>query len=152
MKKDVVQLTQQGYNDIQKELDEFKKQRPQVVKDLDHMRSLGDLKENNAYEEHRRKLGFLEGRIMELEDILKNAKVIEINASATIALGSEVQLHIEGDHVKYQLVDENEADITSGKISTVSPIGQALLGRKVGDEVKVESPGGTITYRILEVA
>ena len=60
-------------------------------------------------------------------------------------------LHIEGDRVNYQLVDETEADITSGKISSSSPIGAALLGRKIGDEVQVESPSGTISYQILEI-
>ncbi|MCA9390319.1 transcription elongation factor GreA [candidate division WWE3 bacterium] len=151
MKKDNVRLTQQGYDDIQNELDQLKVQRPQVIKDMDHMRSLGDLKENNAYEEKRRELGFLEGRIMELEEVLKNATIIEVSTGDIIALGSSVELHIEGDKVRYQIVDENEADIVSGKISSNSPIGKALFGKKVGDEVQVESPSGTITYQILGV-
>ena len=151
MQKNTIQLTQAGYDEIQKEYDELVAKRPEVVKELDHMRSLGDLKENNAYDQLKAELGFLEGRIKELEEILKVAVVIDTPTGDKIKLGSKVALHIEGDRVNYQLVDETEADITSGKISSSSPIGAALLGRKIGDEVQVESPSGTISYQILEI-
>jgi transcription elongation factor GreA len=151
MKKDTIYLTQQGFDDVQHELEELKGQRPKVLKDMDHMRALGDLKENSAYEEKRRELGFVEGRISELEELMKNAQVITPVASDVVSLGSVVELHIEGDHVRYQIVDENEASVLDGKISMVSPIGEALLGRKVGDTVQIESPGGKITYQIMSI-
>ena len=151
MQKNTIQLTQRGYDEIKKEYEELLEKRPSVVKELDHMRSLGDLKENNAYDQLKSELGFLEGRINELEEILRIAEVIDTPSGDMIALGSKVALHIEGDRVNYQLVDETEADIMSGKISSSSPIGSALLGKKVGEEVHVESPSGTITYQILEI-
>lgn len=151
MQKNTIQLTQRGYDEIKNEYEELLEKRPTVVKELDHMRSLGDLKENNAYDQLKSELGFLEGRIKELEEIIKIAQIIDAPSGDLIALGSKVALHIEGDRVNYQLVDETEADIINGKISSSSPIGSALLGKKVGEEVQVDSPSGTITYQILEI-
>ncbi len=151
MKKNTVYLTAQGLDDIQSELAKLKENRPKVLHDMDHMRVLGDLKENSAYEEKRRELGFVDGRIMELEELLKSAQILDVVASDVVNLGSVVELHIEGDKVRYQIVDENEASIADGKISTVSPIGQALLGKKIGDVVHIESPGGKISYQILAI-
>lgn len=151
MKKDTIYLTAQGLEDIQQELANLKAQRPKVLHDMNHMKALGDLKENSAYEEKRRELGFVDGRIMELEELLKNAQVLDIVTSGAVNLGSVVELHIEGDSVRYQIVDENEASVADGKISTVSPIGQALMGKTVGDVVHIESPGGKISYQIMAI-
>lgn len=152
MKKDSIQLTQQGFDDLQAELRELKDKRPAVLAEVDRMRALGDLKENAGYEQTRREQAFLDGRIVEIEEILKDVVIIQSPAGDTVALGSRVTLHIEGDKVEYLLVDENESDITAGKVSSTSPIGEALLGKAVGDEVDVVTPSGTIRYKILEVS
>lgn len=146
-----IHLTQSGLHDLERELEQLKNERPHVVKELESMRSLGDLKENAAYEIQKSKLSFLDGRIAELEDLTKNAQVIEKTSDGTVGIGSVVTLHIVNDKVTYQLVGETEADITQGKISATSPIGTALLGKSKGDKISVEAPGGNVLYEILHI-
>lgn len=146
-----IHLTQSGLHDLERELEQLKNERPHVVKELESMRSLGDLKENAAYEIQKSKLSFLDGRIAELEDLTKNAQVIEKTSDGTVGIGSVVTLHIVNDKVTYQLVGETEADITQGKISATSPIGTALLGKTKGDKISVEAPGGNVLYEILHI-
>lgn len=146
-----IHLTQSGLHDLERELEQLKNDRPHVVKELESMRSLGDLKENAAYEIQKSKLSFLDGRIAELEDLTKNAQVIEKTSDGTVGIGSVVTLHIVNDKVTYQLVGETEADITQGKISATSPIGTALLGKTKGDKISVEAPGGNVLYEILHI-
>lgn len=146
-----IHLTQNGLHDLERELEQLKNERPHVVKELESMRSLGDLKENAAYEIQKSKLSFLDGRIAELEDLTKNAQVIEKTSDGTVGIGSVVTLHIVNDKVTYQLVGETEADITQGKISATSPIGTALLGKTKGDKISVEAPGGNVLYEILHI-
>ena len=97
-------------------------------------------------------MGFVDGKIEELEMLLTDVEVIEKPSGSVVELGSTVHLHIEGDEVRYLLVDESEADIMNGKISASSPIGSALVGKKVGDIIDVDSPSGAISYRILELS
>lgn len=146
-----IHLTQSGLHHLERELEQLKNERPHVVKELESMRSLGDLKENAAYEIQKSKLSFLDGRIAELEDLTKNAQVIEKTSDGTVGIGSVVTLHIVNDKVTYQLVGETEADITQGKISATSPIGTALLGKTKGDKISVEAPGGNVLYEILHI-
>jgi len=151
MDENVIHLTKTGYEDLQKELAQLKADRPAVVDELNHMRGLGDLKENAAYEVQKSKLSFLDGRIQEIETLLKNAKIVEKTSNGTVGIGNTVVLHLEGDNVTYQVVNENEADITNGRISATSPIGSALLSKGVGEFIAVETPGGKITYEILHI-
>ncbi len=146
-----IHLTLSGLHDLERELEQLKNERPHVVKELESMRSLGDLKENAAYEIQKNKLSFLDGRIAELEDLTKNAQVIEKTSDGTVGIGSVVTLHIVNDKVTYQLVGETEADITQGKISATSPIGTALIGKTKGDKISVEAPGGNVLYEILHI-
>lgn len=151
MNEGMVYLTPQGHQSMVDELNKLKEKRPQVVKEMDEMRGLGDLAENAGYHDKKRELGFVEGRIMELEETLKKAKVLEPSGSDSVDLGTTVELHLEGDNITYQVVHEAESDISNGKISNSSPLGQALIGKKIGDTVKVASPGGTVTYEVLNI-
>lgn len=146
-----IHLTQTGYEDLENELERLKGERPAIVEELNHMRGLGDLKENSAYEVQKSKLSFLDGRIQEIEEILKNAEIIEKSSDGTVGIGNTVRLHLEGDEVTYLVVNENEADIENGKISATSPIGSALINKGVGEFIAVETPGGKITYEILHI-
>jgi transcription elongation factor GreA len=152
MMKKTMFLTQEGFENLKAELEDLKtRQRAEVTEAIKRAREMGDLSENNLYDQARQKQSFIEGRIQELEGILSSAQVIEASADGTVSLGSQVTVHVEGDEEEFMLVGEAEADPSRQKISNTSPLGQALLGKKVGDEVAVEAPVGAITYRILKV-
>lgn len=147
------QLTPQGLTALQQELDELvTKRRPEVILRVKHARELGDLRENADYEAARREQSFLEGRITELERVLRNAVVITAQDSGVVHLGSRVEVEVEGERTTLHIVGSSEADPASGRISDASPVGRALLGHRAGDEVEVQTPGRRIGYRILGVS
>lgn len=152
MKK--IQLTQIGFNSLQEELKELQAvKRPSTVDRLQKARSMGDLKENNAYQSAKEELGELDGRIMEVQYILNNAEIITTSSSdLTITLGKKVTVDINGSQKMISIVGEFESDPMNGKISATSPIGLALLNKKVGDTVSVITPGGAVPYIILSIA
>jgi len=147
------QLTKQGFENLKKELEELKSiKRPQAVDRLSKARSMGDLSENSEYSAAKEELAFVEGKIQEIEEILKNAEIVEINNNSnTVQLGSSVIVEINGKKEKFEIVGEFEADPLNKKLSHTSPIGQALTGKKVGDWVEVEVPAGKIKYKIVEI-
>ncbi len=151
MKK--IQVTQEGFENLQKELKElvdFK--RPAVLDRLAKARAMGDLRENSEYSASKEEQGFIEGRIMELEQLLKNVEIVTASGQAgTIEIGTAVVVDTPNGTDTFYIVGEFEADPMNKKLSQTSPIGKALIGKKVGDTVEVEVPAGKLTYKIIEV-
>ena len=131
-------------------------QRPEVVARIKAARELGDLRENSEYHAARAEQSFLEGRVQTLEERLRNAVLIEEpDAGATavpiVRLGSVVTVEVAGEQLTYSVVGSNDADLAAGRISTASPVGAALLGSRIGDDVQVRTPRGTVAYRIVGI-
>ncbi len=147
-------LTREGYEKLRQELEFLRNvRRPQVAEHIRIAKEDGDLSENAGYDAAKREQAFLEGRILTLEAILRNAQIIESSGqSDSIALGSTVVVQEEGyEPETFQIVGSAEADPGQGRISNESPLGQALLGMRVGDTVEVSAPGGVTTFTILEI-
>lgn len=149
-------LTKEGFQKLQEELDYLRTvKRQEVANRLHEAMEGGELIENAEYEAAKNEQAFVEGRIQELDMLLASAKIIEDNGkkkSDTVQLGSKVTLK-EGNFEAetFTIVGAAEANPREGKISNESPIGKAILGHKVGDSVKVETPGGTYTVKILKI-
>ncbi len=151
MKK--TQLTKTGYEALKKEYEELvSAKKPQAVERLQKARSMGDLSENSEYSAAKDELAFVEGRVQEIEEILKTAEVVENHKGSThIELGSSVTLETNGKTELFQIVGEFEADPMKQKLSHTSPIGQALIGKTVGDLVEVDVPAGKTRYKIIDI-
>ncbi len=133
MKKNI-SLTKDGKAELERELKELIAERPLVADRLAYARSFGDLKENQEYTDARDEQRQIETRILEIEDILKNAKIIETGSFKEVAVGAKVKIKILGKEHEYMIVGEVEADPLNGRISDISPIGKAIMGKKVGDK------------------
>lgn len=145
-------MTKEGLDELKKEHGELtKSKRPEVVKRLSDARDLGDLSENSEYAAAKQDLAFIDGRITELEDIIRGAKVVTSHGKKQVDVGCKVTLHINGKKDIYTVVGEWEADPSEKKISHESPLGKALMGKKVGEQVEVEAPAGKILYKILHI-
>lgn len=149
-----IHITKEGYDKLVAELKQAKEvERKQISERLKEAIKLGDLSENSEYQEARTEQSFLEGRIIELEEKIKNAKIIKDTKkkSSTIQLGSTVTICNTEKGSKeetYTIVGSTEADPLEHKISNESPVGSALLGKKIGEEVVVIAPRGEVTYTI----
>jgi transcription elongation factor GreA len=151
--KKTIEMTKDGLAKLQAELAELTTvRRAEVTEKIKNARSLGDLSENSLYDQARAEQSFVEGRIQELESILEQAKVVEANSRDGVGLGSTVVVHIDGDEEQFMIVGEPEADPVNARLSHTSPLGQALLGKKVGEIVEVEAPVGKISYRIEKIS
>jgi transcription elongation factor GreA len=148
-----IQLTKEGLLELKNELDELKEvKRPKLVERLSNARMQGDLAENSDYQAARDELEFLDGRIDELQYVVKNAEVATGSSNGSgVYLGTKVTVKTNGSTHTFHIVGEWEADPAEKKISHTSPLGQALVGRKVGEKVEVEAPAGKITYEILKI-
>ena len=151
-----IPVTKEGYAALKKELENLKKvERPQNIKAIEEARAHGDLSENAEYAAAKDRQGFIEGRINELEFKLANIDIIETDKlpKDRAVFGSKVVLeNIEtGEDVSYQLVGPDESDIENGRISVSSPLGKAIIGRKPGDELSLQVPGGRRTYELIEI-
>lgn len=147
-------LTENGLEEIKKEYHELvDKKRPAVVERMTLAREQGDLAENSDYSGAKEDLAFIDGRILEVEEILKGAKVIVISKKdrTTVGLGCLVHVYIDGKNEAFTIVGEWEADPKLKKISHTSPLGKALIGKKVNEKVEVEAPVGKIIYKILKI-
>lgn len=146
-------LTREGLAELKREYDELVNvKRPVAVKRLADARELGDLSENSEYAAAKQDLSFMDGRILELEEILHSAKLISsTHAKNLVDVGCKVTLHVDGKKEEFTLVGEWEADPAAKKISHESPLGKALMGKKVGEKVEVEAPAGKILYKILNI-
>ena len=153
---DRVPVTREGYETLKKELENLKRvQRPENIKAIEEARAHGDLSENAEFAAAKERQGFIEGRIGELEFKLGNADVIipgELPKDRAV-FGTTVLLeNIDtGEEVEYQLVGPDESDIGKGRISISSPLGKAILGKKPGDELTLEVPGGRRIYEFVEI-
>ena len=153
---DRVPVTKQGFEALKKELQNLKKnERPQNIKAIEEARAHGDLSENAEYAAAKDRQGFIEGRINELEFKLANIDIIDTDKlpKDRAVFGCKVVLeNIEtGEDVSYQLVGPDESNIENGRISVSSPLGKALIGRKPGDELTLEVPGGKRMYELIKI-
>ena len=152
-----IYLTKEGLEELKKEYDELtKKKRPEVLEMVSQSRNQGDLAENAEYQAAREELSFIDGRIDELEEMLKQVVIIEEGTAKgsgkqTVDLGKKVTLHVGAKKQVYTVVGEWEADPANQKISHESPLGKALMGKTVGDKIEVEAPAGKIHYTIVSI-
>lgn len=149
-----VQLTKNGFEELEKELNELVDvKRPKLVERLSYARSQGDLSENSDYINAREELEFLDGRISELNDVLKNALVVKAKngKSNSVDIGMKVTVRVNGKKHDFDIVGEWEADPVNKKISPNSPLGAALVGKKVGEKAQVEAPAGKVTYEVIAI-
>lgn len=149
--KKLFQITSDGKRDLEAELEELKSRRGAIAEKIAEARDYGDLSENAEYDAAREEQGLVESRIAEIEDVLLNAEIITTSRSSKVTLGSKVELKTSGKTVVYHIVGPVEADPLAGKISNESPIGVALMGKKVGDAVVITTPKGEIKYEVIKV-
>jgi len=153
---DRIPVTPEGYEALKKELENLKRvERPQNIKAIEEARAHGDLSENAEFDAAKDRQGFIEGRIGELGFKLANADVINPDnlPKDRAVFGTKVLLeNIDtGEEVEYQLVGPDESDIGNGRISVSSPLGRAILGKKPGDELTLEVPGGKRIYELVDI-
>lgn len=150
---DTAYLSQEGYEELVKELNELKTTgRKSVAERLKHAKELGDLSENSEYQEAREDQTRLEQRINQLEETLRQTVLIKkTSGSATVRIGSRVKVKKNGDTAKFSIVGSHEARPAEGLISNESPLARALLGKKVGDTAEVHTPKGSVAYLITEI-
>jgi transcription elongation factor GreA len=154
---DKVPMTAEGHSAMMDEVKHLKTvERPRIIKAIEEARSHGDLSENAEYHAAKEQQGWTEARVAELEDKLSRAEIIDISklSGDTVMFGAKVTLIDEETDEKtaYQIVGEFEADVKKGKISVSSPIARAIIGKRKGDSVEVNTPGGGKSYEIAKVA
>jgi transcription elongation factor GreA len=151
-----IPMTASGLKALEEEINHLKTvERPTVIKMIAEARAHGDLSENAEYHAAKERQGFIEGRVMELEDKIGRAEVIDVSklSGTNVKFGATVTLVDEDteEKRKYQIVGDHEADAKKGRISISSPIARALIGKSKGDTVEVAAPGGARSYEILKV-
>lgn len=147
-----IYLTKEGLEELKIELKELiDEKRQEVAKRIKEARDMGDLSENAEYQAAKEEQGLVEGRITELESIIKRSAVAKGNSNGEVAVGNKVTIHIDGDKETFHLVGAPEANPKEGKISHESPLGSMLIGKKKGDTFEVEAPVGKLTYKIIKV-
>ncbi len=147
-------LSEEKFKLLTVELENLKSvQRKKIAEELEFAKGLGDLSENAEYHEAREAQAALEDRILQLESILANAEIVAAHHSDVVEVGSTVHIKKTGDKVErvYNIVGSEEVDTAAGKISFKSPLGQALLGRKKGEEFKFETPTGVVKYTVVSI-
>jgi transcription elongation factor GreA len=151
--KKLFHLTQAGVDELKAELESLTAQRGPIAERIKSAREFGDLAENAEYTSARQEQERVESRIAEIEHILLNVDIIsKPKGDAKVQLGSSVKLKSDGKTKEFQVVGTVEADPLNGKISDESPIGQALLGKKEGDNVEIKTPAETATYKIVDIS
>lgn len=152
-----IPMTSEGHQALVEEVKFLKSvERPRIIKAIAEARAHGDLSENAEYHAAKEQQGLNESRVLELEDKLSRAEVIDVSklSGESVMFGATVTLIDEDteDEVKYQIVGEMEGDVKKGKVSVTSPIARAMIGKTVGDSVEVNTPGGGKSYEILKVS
>lgn len=150
--KKMYQITSEGKAELEAELEKLKSRRGAIADKIADARGYGDLSENAEYDAAREEQGLVESRIAEIEDILLNAELIKGHKKTAVGLGSKVELKNGAKTVNYHVVGPVEADPVSGKISNESPIGLALMGKKVGEAATVTTPKGDINYKVVAIS
>ncbi len=152
--QDKIPLTKQGLENLKKEYQELMEvRRPQAVVRMASSRKVGDMVEESEYTQAKQDLDFIDGRISELDEVITKAMIIDENhvSCPEIKLGCKVTVQAGKNEYVFHLVGEWEADPAEAKISHQSPLGQSLLGKKIGDKVEVEAPVGKIVYTIVKI-
>lgn len=153
----VIKLTDDGLKKLEEELEYLKTEgRADIAEKIKVARGYGDLSENSEYDEAKNEQAKIEARIVEIEAMLKNVEIIEdVKGNAkSVMVGVKVKVLDEeyGDELEYRVVGSTEADPQNGKISDESPVGKALMGKKIGDEVIVEAPGGEFKLKVIGIS
>lgn len=147
-------LTEEGLEKLKEELEHLKKvKRPEVVNKIAVAREFGDLSENAAYHDAREEQGFIEGRIMELEELIKKSIVFDVdkNKKDIVSIGSKIKVEFDGKTQEFEIVGATESDPMKGHISYISPLGESFMNKKVGEEFNVTVPKGLVKCKILEI-
>lgn len=146
-------ISEEGLEKLKEELHQLKTaKRQEIAERLEHAKSLGDLSENAEYQETKEEQSLVERQIVELEEMIRNAVVINKNHQTDyVVIGSTVTVTSDRGEQAYKIVGSEEADPPSGKISNESPLGKGFLNRKVGDKVEVKTPGGVAKYEIVKI-
>ena len=155
MKQSANYITEEKRKALEVELKELKgPKRREILENLAYAKSLGDLSENAEYHQTREDQGKLEERIAKIEQILQSSEVVSGGGGDVIEIGSKVVVLKDGEKTEktYQIVGSEEADMTVGKISNKSPFGEALFGKKKGDDVSFKTPNGVVNYKIINVS
>ncbi|MFQ5584213.1 MAG: transcription elongation factor GreA [Calditrichia bacterium] len=153
---DFIHISREGYEKLKAELEELKGvKRPELSKKIAEARDFGDLKENAEYHAAREALSLLETKISKMEETIRRAKIISKKdlTDDHVAIYTQVKLYDEIRKIErtYTLVSQEESNLQEGKISVASPVGKALMGRKVGEVVEIKVPAGLLKYKILEI-
>jgi transcription elongation factor GreA len=151
-----VPMTEAGYLRLQEELKHLKAiERPAIIKAIAEAREHGDLSENAEYHAARERQSFIEGRVLELEDKISRAEVIDVSklSGDSVKFGATVKLADEDtdEEISYQIVGADESDIKAGRLSITAPLARSLIGKSVGDVVEVSTPNGSKSYEIIEI-
>jgi len=146
-------ITEEGLTKLKEELEHLKTSKRQgVAKRIQEAKELGDLSENAEYADAKEEQAFTEGRILELEETIRNAKIIQNDKkSSTVQVGSKIFVKNQDEEKEFRIVGSNEADPSKGLISNNSPMGKAFIGKKAGDAVEFSAPKGKVVYEILEI-
>jgi transcription elongation factor GreA len=150
-----VLLTKENLEQLKAQLAELKNEKPQVVARIELARSHGDLKENADYHAARERLGFLEGQLAFVQDRIARAQVIDTSSMDTdkVIMGTKVKVEDPDGEVEcFHIVSDMDAGLSDEKVSINSPIGKALIGKKIGDTVSIKIPKGTLNYKILDIS
>jgi transcription elongation factor GreA len=154
MDKQNLVLTKEGLEKLKNEMANLVDiKRPEIAKRIQDAREMGDISENSEYDAAKQEQAFIEGRISEIDDILKNAKVTDSGKvhKDSVDVGAKVTVHIDSGDDTFYIVGAPEADPMAKKISHESPLGSALMGKKVGEKIEVEAPVGKLTYTIVKI-
>jgi transcription elongation factor GreA len=151
-----IPMTADGFNRLQEELKRLKSvDRPAIIRQIAEARTHGDISENAEYHAARERQSFIEGRVIELEDKIARAEIIDVSklSGKVVKFGATVTLEDEEteEETVYQIVGEDEADISKGRLSVTSPLARALIGKSIGDSVEVTTPRGGRSYEIVKV-
>lgn len=146
-------LTKEGLDKLKRELEVLvNERRKEVIERIQEAVAHGDLSENADYAQAKEEQAFIEGRIQELEEMIKNAEIIKSDGNTgMVSVGSTVKVSINGQRKSYTIVGSNEANPAEGRISNESLVGQRLIGAKPGDKVEVETPSGKVAYEVVEI-
>ncbi len=156
MQRERIPITREGLAKLQEEYDDLiNRRRPEVVRAIAQAREEGDLRENAGYDAAKHDQGFIEARIREVEQLLRSVDLIDTDRSSTsgnvVRLGSTVTVEIDGVEETYTIVGKVEASPRDGKISNESPVGRALLGHRPGQDVTIQTPGASMSARIVSI-
>lgn len=146
-------ITQEKYDELKTKLDKIYRDRPKMIEEVDRLAQMGDFSENAAYQMAKGKLRGMNSRILEIENQLNHAEIIELNKNSdTVQVGHQVTLESNGKTKTYRILGSTETDPTAGVISRHSPLGSALIGKKVGEKASVQlATGKTVEYKIIKI-